>query len=99
MTPMTQPVGNTSGAGLAGGTTAPPDATVLRFRDGIPGFPDHREFQLVDLVEDGVFQLLQSLDDADIAMIVAVPWVFFPDYALELDDDDQTDLGISKPED
>ena len=96
---MTQPAGNTSGVGQAGGTAAPPTANVLRFRDGIPGFPDHREFQLVDLIEDGVFQLLQSLEDEHVAMIVAVPWVFFPDYVLELDDDDQRDLGISKPED
>ena len=81
------------------GTAAAPTQTVMRFRDGIPGFPEHRQFQLVDLVEDGVFQLLQSLDDEDIAMIVAVPWLFFPDYTPELGESDQQDLGIDSPDD
>ena len=80
------------------GADAPPTAHVLRFRDGIPGFPEHREFQLVDFVEGSVFQLLRSIDDESVAMIVAVPWVFFPDYALELADNDQNELGIARPE-
>ena len=71
----------------------------LRFDDGIPGFPDARHFALVELVEDGVFHLLQSLEDPDLTLIVAVPWVFFPDYAPELSDVDQDGLGIEKQED
>lgn len=81
---------------------APPmsdDATLLTFEDGIPGFPDARSFMVVELVEDGAFQLLQSVDDPQLALVVAVPWLFFPDYAPELSDVDQDGLGIERQED
>jgi flagellar assembly factor FliW len=71
----------------------------LEFDEGIPGFPDLRRFQLVELIEDGAFQLLQSIDDPDLAIIVGVPWLFFSDYALELSDVDQSGLGIENEED
>ncbi|MDH4117535.1 MAG: flagellar assembly protein FliW [Acidimicrobiia bacterium] len=72
---------------------------ILEFDDGIPGFPDARRFQLVELVDDGAFQLLQSVDDPDLAIVVAVPWLFFSDYAPELTDVDQDGLGIESEED
>lgn len=75
------------------------EENLLEFEDGIPGFPDARRFQLVELVEDGAFQLLQSVDDPDLAIVVGVPWLFFGDYAPELTDVDQAGLGIESEED
>ena len=75
------------------------DPPVLTFRDGIPGFPGATRWVLTDLVDDGAFQLLQSVDDPDLAMVVGVPWLFFPDYAPDLDDDEVRALGITDPED
>jgi flagellar assembly factor FliW len=77
---------------------SPPPEPTLRFAEGIPGFPDLRRFTLLELAPDGAFQLLQSLDDPDIAMVVSVPWLFFPDYAPELGEAEQRDLGIDSPE-
>ena len=77
----------------------PMDEQYLEFDDGIPGFPDARRFQLVELVDDGAFQLLQSADDPDLAIVVGVPWLFFPDYGPELTDVDQGGLGIEHVED
>ena len=71
----------------------------LEFDDGIPGFPDAHRFQLVEIVDDGAFQLLQSVDDPDLAMVVAVPWLFFPDYSPVLTDMDQSGLGIDDEQD
>ena len=72
---------------------------ALFFPGGIPGFPDHERFALVDLVEDGAFQRLQSLDDPDMSMIVCVPWLFFPGYSLELGIAEQQELNIVEPGD
>lgn len=72
---------------------------VLRFRDGIPGFPEHENFMLVRLAEGSPFQQLQSLDDEDMSLIVCVPWLFFPDYAPELSPLEQAELGIEELED
>lgn len=75
------------------------DEQVLVFPEGIPGFPDARRWVLNDLVDDGAFQLLQSLDDPDLAMVVGVPWLFFPDYAPELPEPERRELGIERVED
>jgi flagellar assembly factor FliW len=76
-----------------------PDVHAIRFPEGIPGFPHLTEFTLVEIVENGAFQLLQSLEDPDVAMVVCVPWLFFPDYAPELSDDDRDAIGLDRPED
>ena len=77
------------------------DATVtdeLVFDDGIPGFPTLHRFALSDVVEDGAFQELRSLDDPSVAFIVCHPWLFFPDYAPVVSDEDRELLEIADPE-
>lgn len=71
---------------------------ILWFADGIPGFPDARRFVLVDMAEGSPFQVLQSIDDPDVSLIVTVPWLFFPDYDFEVSELEQRDLGISSVE-
>lgn len=78
---------------------AVPAEQVLQFPDGIPGFARSRRFVLVELAEDSAFQILQSLDEPEVSLVVGVPWLFFPDYAPVLGEDDRRDLGISSPED
>jgi flagellar assembly factor FliW len=73
--------------------------SVLTFEDGIPGFPDAHHFRLKEVVDDGAFQVLEGVDDPSMALIVAVPWLFFPDYAPELSDIDQAGLGLETQED
>lgn len=87
-------------------STVPPDsrvevdeASILHFPDGLPGFPDLTRFTLIEPVADGAFQLLQSVEDEDVAMVVCVPWLFFPDYAPELSEEDREEIGLSEPED
>ncbi len=76
-----------------------PDNTII-FEDGIPGFPDHHEFLLVDFADgESAFQLLQSTRDQDLAMIVCSPWVFFPDYQPEITDADRDGLDLVNPDD
>ncbi len=75
------------------------DDRVLDFPLGIPGFPGATHWVLTDLVEDGAFQLLQSLDNEELSMVVSVPWLFFPDYAPNLADGEVEALGIESAED
>lgn len=70
------------------------DQRVLEFPDGIPGFPSSHRFVLTELSDDGSFQLLRSLDEEQVSMVVSVPWHFFPDYAPDLTDEQQRELGI-----
>lgn len=72
---------------------------VLRFSDGIPGFAAAHQFVLSDLTDDGTFQLLASVEDTELSLVVTYPWLFFPDYTPELPAEDQRVLGIDTPED
>ncbi len=79
--------------------TMPEDIRAIEFEEGIPGFPDVTRFVLVDIVDDGAFQTFQSVDDPSVGFVVAVPWLFFPDYAPVLTDVDQQGLDIERQED
>ncbi|MEM9035345.1 MAG: flagellar assembly protein FliW [Actinomycetota bacterium] len=76
------------------------DDQVLVLERGIPGLTDAEEFLLSDLGDDeeSAFQLLTSVADPDVAMIVAVPWLFFPEYSPELPDGEREALAITTPE-
>jgi len=75
------------------------DVAILDFPAGIPGFPGPRRFSLQEVVEDSAFQLLESVTDDGVSMVVTQPWLFFPDYAPVIDDTDQFELGLERPED
>ncbi len=72
---------------------------AIEFEEGIPGFPYVTRFVLMDIVEDGAFQTFQAVDDPVVSFVVAVPWLFFPDYAPVLTDVDQQGLDIEHQED
>ena len=62
---------------------------VVHFADGIPAFEDEHEFVIVPYDEESPYVFLQSLTTPDLAFLMTVPFVFFPDYEFELDDDNQ----------
>lgn len=78
------------------------DPNLLVIERGIPGLTTSERFVLSNLGEEAddesAFQLLSSVDDENVAIIVAVPWLFFPDYAPELPDGEREALAISSPE-
>src|SRR5690606_30300057 len=74
---------------LAVTVETPSETKAIEFPDGIPGFPHLRRFALVEIVEDGAFQLVKSRWDEDVVMCVCVPWLLFPAYANELAEDDR----------
>ena len=73
------------------------ETKILSFPDGLLGFGGAQQFALVDAGDDGTYFWLQSLDDARLAFLAAVPWAFFPEYEPELSNADQDDLGITDP--
>ena len=72
---------------------------VVHFADGIPAFEDEHEFVIVPYDEESPYVFLQSLTTPDLAFLMAVPFVFFPDYEFELDDENQDKLKLTRQED
>jgi flagellar assembly factor FliW len=85
--------------GAAVDDAAGDEPSVLRFSDGIPGFADAHGFMLSDLTDDGVFQMLTCVEDPELSLVVASPWLFFPSYTPDLPEGDRRVLGIEQPED
>jgi flagellar assembly factor FliW len=92
-------VDRTSEAASGPSAATPAGAKVLTFPDGILGFPGSTRFALVNDSEDALFQLLQCLDDDSVALIVAVPWLFFPDYSPEISELERKQLKLHSPDD
>lgn len=72
---------------------------VVHFEDGIPAFEDEHEFLIIPYDDESPYVFLQSLTTPDLAFLMTMPFVFFPEYEFELDDDSQNKLGIKSQED
>ncbi|MDR1160545.1 MAG: flagellar assembly protein FliW [Syntrophomonadaceae bacterium] len=62
------------------------EINYLVFNDGIPGFPKDKKFIIMPVDEKGPFYYLQSLD-TELCLLIADPFVFFPDYQIDLPDE------------
>lgn len=74
-------------------------AVLLSFVAPLPGFPAHRAFVLEDVDADGLLMALRSVDDPDLRFFVISPDPLFADYALTLDDEWTTALGLEEASD
>lgn len=75
------------------------ETRIVRFKDGILGFPNHQRFALVQTGNDPVFFWLQSVDDPTLAFVVCDPLAFVPDYQAPVRADDLESLGMDSLED
>ncbi len=74
------------------------DSRVVHFKDGIPAFEDEHEFVILPYDEDSPYYFMQSLKSPELAFVLTVPFLFFPDYAIEIDDDTVKKLEIQNQE-
>ena len=72
---------------------------IVHFADGIPAFEDEHEFVIVPYDDESPYVFLQSLITPDLAFLMTMPFVFFPDYEFELDDENQKKLSLTRQED
>ena len=72
---------------------------VVHFVDGIPAFEDEHEFLIIPYDEESPYVFLQSLATPELAFLMTMPFVFFPEYEFELDDANQKKLGLAHQED
>lgn len=60
--------------------------SILKFEHGIPGFENEREFALLPIEEDSIFQVLQSVQTESLAFIITSPYAITTNYNFELDE-------------
>ena len=69
----------------------------IEFPSGLFGFESIKNYVLID-AERQPFLWLQSIEAEHIAFILINPFLFRPDYELDIDDDLVKEIGIESPE-
>ena len=59
---------------------------ILNFEYGIPGFEEEKEFVLLPIEENDVFQVLQSIQTEGLAFSVTNPYAITTDYSFDLEE-------------
>ena len=68
----------------------------VSFPQGLFGFESFKEFVLLD-AEQQPFYWLQSLDVEQIAFVLINPFLFRPDYEMNIENDELLPIGITEP--
>lgn len=71
---------------------------IVHFKDGIPAFEDEREFIILPYEEDSPYYFMQSVNSPDLAFLLTIPFLFFPEYSFEIDDATMSELEITNHE-
>jgi flagellar assembly factor FliW len=71
------------------------DERIMTFERGLLGFPSQTRFALIQTGQESYFFWLQSVDEPNLAFVVADPSIFFKDYDVPLREETLTDLKIT----
>lgn len=68
------------------------------FGKGLPGFEGLKKFELVSLEQVGFFNLSSS-EEKEINLLLVDPYIYFPNYEVEIDDSIMESLNIKDVKD
>jgi flagellar assembly factor FliW len=69
----------------------------ITFPEGLFGFESYRDYVLLD-AEKQPFYWLQSVDSVQAAFILINPFLIRPDYEVNINNEELSDIGIDGPE-
>ena len=67
---------------------------IVHFEKGIPAFEDETQFVILPYEEESPYYFMQSIKSPDLAFLLTNPFLFFPDYTFEIDDDTLSQLDV-----
>jgi flagellar assembly factor FliW len=80
------------------GTMSVDDDRIITFPHGLLGFPEHKQFALIQTGEENYFFWLQSVDEPNLAFVVADPTIFFKGYEVPLREETRQDIQLGEGE-
>jgi flagellar assembly factor FliW len=78
------------------GTLEIQSEAVIEFPAGLIGLGGAR-YALLSTDDKSPFAWLQSVDDPEVALPITNPWLFFSDFAVDIDDAEAARIGIDDP--
>jgi flagellar assembly factor FliW len=76
-----------------------PEGDVIHLPSGLIGFPELKQYVLLDHDKDSPFKWFQSLEDGAIAFVLIDPLLFNPEYVAEVTDAELSELDVQSEED
>ncbi|HWQ89287.1 MAG TPA: flagellar assembly protein FliW [Desulfitobacteriaceae bacterium] len=77
------------------GTLDVKEEQLIRFPQGIPGFPEEKSFVYLQEDRESPFSFLQSATEANLTFLLVEPFQFFSDYEFILEDEVTEELGLT----
>ena len=75
------------------------ESEILTFDNGLPGFENEKNFILLSIEGNEVYQILQSINSKEVGFVTANPYLFISDYTFDLDESTVEALNIEFEED
>ncbi len=76
-----------------------PEGDVIHLPSGLIGFPELKQYVLLDHDKDSPFKWFQSIEDGAIAFVLIDPLLFNPEYVAEVTDAELSELEVLTEED
>ena len=67
------------------GTISIKEEKIIKMPFGMLGFPDKKTFIILHHQENSPFFWYQSIDDPGLAFVIISPFIFIPDYKIDLE--------------
>lgn len=71
---------------------------LIKMNEGLLGFEEYKEYELTESEYDP-FMMLKSLQKDDLSFLLIDPFLFCPDYEMDIDDATLAKIGITNPGD
>ncbi len=71
------------------------DQRFLNFPKGLLGFPDDREFALIQTGQDSAFYWMQAVHRPELAFVVCDPRMFVADFRITIKPEDLSAIGLT----
>ena len=71
------------------------DQRFLNFPKGLLGFPEDREYALIQTGENSAFYWMQAVHRPELAFVVCDPRLFVTDYRVGIKSDDLATIGLA----
>jgi flagellar assembly factor FliW len=76
-----------------------PEDRIIDFVEGLPGFPQIRQFAVLEFEDLKPFQYLQALGDPPIALLLIDPFLVNSSYAFQLSNADMEEIQSTQSKD
>ena len=80
------------------GPTEVDENRFIRMEMGVLGFPNEKDYALIQTADGSGFYWLQAVTRPDLAFVVCDPRLFVPDYRAPIKSEELEQIGLSDPD-